>query len=507
MKKYLVLVSVLLFSTASFSQSVPSNKKNVNNKPYPYNNPIITHMYTADAAPHVMPDGKVWVVTSVDDDNGGGYNTMHRYHIFSSPDMVGWTDHGEILNLEDLIGTEEPEGEDWALWAPDMVYRNGMYYLYFPVRILYPNKTKPGGGRVVNSYIAVAKSDSLTKRFEIVNPKLAGTKGIDPAVFIDDDDTPYLYWGSHRAARLNDNMVELASKPKKLEIDTDRFMEAGWMTKRKGKYYISYHTKYNWRLPITAENRNDPNRKRSELAYSVGDSPMGPFTYGGTLNYELGVNVKEGPRSPDGDFVPWRLMQSNHGGIVEFHGQHYLFYHTSALSSWRQDTFAGPGTWTQRSVCVDKLDFKPDGSMITVRQTLSGINKVEINQPFAVELPAKDALVTTGVKKNGNGFKITDNVATLQFKDVKLGSGYYFFDMKVKHLEGDAYAELRLNSSQGKLIGSMRIKDSFLEHNNNIADTAVREANGTRDVFVILKQKGGNKLNISNLRFFAGAPT
>jgi hypothetical protein len=55
----------------------------------------------------------------------------------------------------------------------------------------------------------------------------------------------------------------------------------------------------------------------------------------------LGVNVNEGPKYKDKNYVPWRLYQSNHGGIVEYHGQEYLFYHTSALSSWRQDEFKG----------------------------------------------------------------------------------------------------------------------------------------------------------------------
>ena len=125
-------------SIAAFAQIKP----NKNTKPYPYGNPVIKHMYTADASPHVMPDGRVWMVTSVDHENGGGYSTMHKYHTFSSKDMVNWTDHGEVLNIYDVIGSNiEPEGEDWALWAPDMVYYEGKYYLYFPVRILY----KEGG--------------------------------------------------------------------------------------------------------------------------------------------------------------------------------------------------------------------------------------------------------------------------------------------------------------------------------------------------------------------------
>jgi hypothetical protein len=72
------------------------------NAQYPYKNPVVTTDYTADAAPKVMPDGKVWMVTSIDHPNGGGYKTMHSYRAYSSEDMVNWTDHGEILHINDL---------------------------------------------------------------------------------------------------------------------------------------------------------------------------------------------------------------------------------------------------------------------------------------------------------------------------------------------------------------------------------------------------------------------
>jgi len=74
----------LLFLFAITQNFCFAQKKNSNTAPYPYGNPVIKHMYTADASPHVMPDGKVWMVTSVDSENGGGYSTMHNYHTFSS---------------------------------------------------------------------------------------------------------------------------------------------------------------------------------------------------------------------------------------------------------------------------------------------------------------------------------------------------------------------------------------------------------------------------------------
>lgn len=108
MKKRLLFLSVCMALASSMGAQV---KKNVNTDPYPYGNPVIRHMYTADAAPHVMPDGRVWMITSVDHENGGGYSTMHCYHAFSSSDMVNWTDHGEIFHVNDIRPKDAPASD------------------------------------------------------------------------------------------------------------------------------------------------------------------------------------------------------------------------------------------------------------------------------------------------------------------------------------------------------------------------------------------------------------
>ena len=480
--KIILFAIFCLLAMPCFAQN--KGKKNSNTQPYPYGNPIIHHMYTADAAPHVMPDGRVWMVTSVDSENGGGYSTMHEYHTFSSADMVTWTDHGTVFNIKDVapdsVGTAL-----WALWAPDMIYRNGKYYLYYPVRILYPDSLNANGGKVVKTYIGVAVSDAPDKQFKVLNPKMQGTSGIDPAVFADDDGEVYLYWGSHNAAKLKENMSEFATKPLKLDVDTDRFMEAIWMNKRAGKYYVSYHTKYDNNVK---GKRDDPDRPKSELAYSVGDNPLGPFKYVGTFNYELGVNVKNGPRNAGQDFVPWRLTQSNHGGIVEFHGQEYLFYHTSALSSWRQDTFKAEGTWTQRSVCVDKLDYNPDGTIIPVQQTIEGVPSVKINQPFDILLD-KQTLT------------ISDKQQVLEYKNIALGTGYYYFGLTAHNVKKTIRAEIHLDKPDGLLIGTVRIDK------DGIGETFLRNAKGNHTVFIVFKgETGAYDLTVSDLHFFAGSP-
>jgi hypothetical protein len=497
---FITILFAFLISSPLLSQERPL-KQNIITKPYPYANPVIKHMYTADASPHVMPDGRVWMVTSVDHEDGGGYATMHKYHTFSSGDMVQWTDHGEVLHINDLM-QENNENEDWALWAPDMIYRHGKYYLYYPVRILHNDTVKADGGRVVSSYIGVAVSDSPDKRFKVINPKIEGTKGIDPAVFIDDDDKVYLYWGSHLAARLKDNMIELATEPIRLDVGTDKFMEAIWMNKRNGKYQVNYHTKYNWKIELSDSNINDPNRQKSELAYSEGDSPLGPFIYKGVLNYEPGQNVANGPKHPEGNFVPWRLTLSNHGGVVEYHGQEYLFYHTSALSSWRQDEFKERGTWTQRSVCVDKLNYDINGNIIPVQQTLEGVQEVKISQPYEIDLSNKTSSLINGTLKKEGGFELFTNGGILMFEDIDMGTGYYYFELKVKKTS-NCKIELRLDDINGKLLGTIRLDES---DENKTIETLLRDANSLHNIYLVVKSNSNENIEISDLRFFAGSP-
>ena len=262
-------------------------------------------------------------------------------------------------------------------------------------------------------------------------------------------------------------------------------MEAIWMNKRNGKYYVSYHTHYE--KPIDPENPDDPNRLKSRLDYSIGDSPLGPFKYMGIMNYELGVNVKNGPKLPGKDYVPWRLFQSNHGGIVEFHGQEYLFYHTSALSSWRQDEFKGPGTWTQRSVCVDKLNYNPDGTIIPVQQTLEGVPEVKIDQPYDIILQEKN-------------IRVSDENNVLEFKKINLGTGYYYFGLMADNISERINAKIYLDKPDGLLIGTAVIKS------NGIAETLLRNAKGSRTVYIVFEGKLQSGINVSELRFFAGSP-
>ena len=65
-------------------------------------NPFIRHMYTADPSAHVWEDGRLYVYASHDIAPPRGCDLMDRYHVFSTDDMINWTDHGEILSSDQV---------------------------------------------------------------------------------------------------------------------------------------------------------------------------------------------------------------------------------------------------------------------------------------------------------------------------------------------------------------------------------------------------------------------
>jgi arabinoxylan arabinofuranohydrolase len=284
-------------------------------------NPFIKHMYTADPSAHVWSDGRLYVYPSTDIAPPRGADLMDQYHVFSTDDMVNWTDHGEILRASQV-----PWGraEGGFMWAPDCAFKNGTYYLYFP----HPT----GSGELWNSTwkIGIATSTSPTSGFTVQGYIEGLDSHIDPCVFIDDDNQAYFYYGGGgtcKGGKLKDNMMEIDGTMQPMQGLED-FHEATWVHKRNGIYYLSH-----------ADNHDDGN-KHNRMRYATSTSPLGPWT-------------------PRGIYIDPTDSYTDHGSIVEFKGQSYAFYHNSALSG---------NDWL-RSICVDKLFYNEDGTIRKVIQT------------------------------------------------------------------------------------------------------------------------------------------
>lgn len=316
------------------------------------NEPLVTHIYTADPSAHVFED-KIYIYPSHDLDHDGEDNDdgdqykMEDYHILSMDDVdAPCVDHGEALHMKDV---------PWVsgqMWAPDAAFKNGKYYLYFPAR------DKNGIFR-----IGVATSDRPEGPFKAEESFILGSFSIDPAVLVDDDDKAYIYfgglWGGQleswmtnnftkdfvepaadapevgpRVAELSDDMLSIKEIPQEiLIVDEDgnpikagdedrRYFEGPWMHKYNGKYYLSYST-----------------GTTHYLVYAIGDTPKGPFTYKGRILEPV---------------IGW----TTHHSIVEFKGKWYLFYHDSSMSN---------GVNHLRCVKFRELKYNEDGTIVPMK--------------------------------------------------------------------------------------------------------------------------------------------
>ncbi|MDL2262970.1 family 43 glycosylhydrolase, partial [Bacteroidales bacterium OttesenSCG-928-I21] len=239
------------------------------------------NLYTADASAHVWNINGVptlYVYASHDMEQAAGCDRMDRYHVFSTTDMVNWTDYGEILKADDVPwhdGTFQNNSK--FMWAPDAAYKNGKYYFYFP----HPSKNEAGTGNTWGDSwkIGIAVSDHPASDFTILNQTLGGLpyKGeIDPCVFVDDDGQAYFYYGGGGtcyAAKLKDNMIELDG-PLQEQQGLSNFHEGTWIHKYNGKYYLSH-----------SDNSGGGANNGDQLKYAVSDSPLGPWTDMGAYVY------------------------------------------------------------------------------------------------------------------------------------------------------------------------------------------------------------------------------
>ncbi len=315
------------------------------------NKPLVTHIFTADPSAHVFED-KIYIYPSHDldhdgptNDNGDQYR-MEDYHILSMDDIdAPCIDHGEALHMKDIPWVSE------QMWAPDVAFKNGTYYLYFPAR------DKDGIFR-----IGVATSKNPAGPFKAEPNYIPGSFSIDPAVLVDDDGKSYIYfgglWGGQlerwqtgtfildakgpadnepalgpMVAELSDDMLTFKDKPQEITIVDEngnpltagqrdkRYFEGPWMHKYNGYYYLSYST-----------------GDTHYLVYAIGKSPKGPFTYKGRILEPV---------------VGW----TTHHSIVQFKDKWYLFYHDSSYSG---------GVNHKRCVKFTELKYNDDGTIQTI---------------------------------------------------------------------------------------------------------------------------------------------
>ncbi len=405
------------------------------------NNPLYTQRFGAD--PGVMEyNGRIYVYMTNDVleyKNGelvdNSYGLVNQINCISSDDMVNWTDHGAI-NVAGANGAAKWANNSWAPCAAHKTI-NGKekFFLYF---------CNGGNG------VSVLTSDSPTGPWTDPlghglitrsTPNCANVTWLfDPAVFVDDDGTGYLYFGggvptgqdanpgTARVVKLGADMISLAGEPQ--TINPPYLFEDSGINKIGNKYYYTYCSNWN-------TTGNSYGLTSGAIEYMVSDSPMGPFTYGGELFRNQGVF--------------FGYYGNNHHSIVELNGQLYLFYHSRPVAGAMGIDF------NYRSPQVDKITMNGE-KFASVTGTMGGIAQLKTLNPYN-KVQAETMSHQAGINVSGLGDTVVTDVEKgdwVKVTGVNFSNGCKTLTVRASSASGAAI-KVCTGSAKGTAIGYVEV--------------------------------------------------
>ena len=281
-------------------------------------NPIIRDKHTAD--PSVMVEGDtLWLFAGHDAAGNQTNYVMRDWLLYSTTDMKHWTEYPSPLNISEFKWAKSKQA-----YAGHPAKRNGKYFFYVSTNWC-------GIGVAVADKITGPYKDALGKPL-LTNNDCFDSKHswacIDPAIFIDDDNTPYIVWGNRECyyAKLKDSMTEIDGPVHRINVPN--FTEAAWMHKYNGKYYLTYASEW-----------------PEKIAYAVADQIGGPYTYMGIIS-EIAGN-----------------SNTTHPAIVQFNNQWLFFSHNGGLPD---------GTSYSRSIIAEPMSYDSEGHINPIPATAKG---------------------------------------------------------------------------------------------------------------------------------------
>ena len=426
-------------------------------------NPIVQTNYTTDPAP--MADGdRMYVYTGHDEDNANFF-WMNDWRVYSSADMVNWTDHGSPLSLASFSWA------DGRAWAAQTIKRNGKYYWYVCAH------SKLSGAMA----IGVAVGDSPTGPFKdaIGKPLADGNWDyIDPTVMLDDDGQAYLCWGNPRIyfCKLNKDMVSIDGQVEKIPMTAEGFGAPTFSERQKGVKYKDSYVEGPW---IMKRNKNyyllyAAGGVPEHIAYSMAKKPFGPWKYMGEVM----------PLSNTGSFT-------NHCGVADFKGHSYFFYHTGKLPK---------GGGFGRSVAVEEFKYNKDGSFPIIQPTSAGVEPIGTMNPKN-RVEAETMAFSKGVRVEQNeetGVYVSDihngDSIVVRMLDFGTTSPKSFTASVASALQGGK-VEVHADKPDGKLLGTLTAPyTGGWEKWQTVDANLNEEITGVHDLYFLFKGNQGAKL-------------
>lgn len=414
--------------------------------------PIIQTKYTADTAPMVYND-TVFLYTTHDEDDAEGFK-MQDWLLYTSTDMVNWTDHGVVASLKSFDWVKRDNGA----WAEQVVERNGKFYMYCPIH---------GNG------IGVLVSDSPYGPFkDPLGKPLVWQKehwdDIDPTVFIDEDGQAYMYWGNPNCyyVKLNEDMISYSGDIVKLKETPEHYQEGPWFYKRNGHYYLAFAS------TCCPEG----------IGYAMSDSPTGPWKTKGYI------------------MRPTERTRGNHPGIMDYKGKSYVFGLNYDLLKLETNTH-----YERRSVSVAEMHYNEDGTIQEVPYWAdTKLEQIGTFNPFR-KVEAETMAWGYGLKTAPNADK------SLSVVDVNNGEyicvrGVNFGKNKARRFEVSALPleggnlKIRLDAPDGKIVGNVNIPQGNETSKYELYSCEVNAVSGIHDLY--LSFEGENNKDLFELDYW-----
>lgn len=463
--------------------------------------PVMTQRLGADPYA-IVYEGRVYLYMTGDlleyEDDGvtpkaNTYQLINKINVVSSEDLVNWTDHGTVY----AAGKDGAASWGNNSWAPAAAYKeiNGKmkFFLYF---------ANSGNG------IGVVSADSPIGPFvDPINKALISRETplcasvewlFDPAVLMDDDGCAYIYFGggvpgdkyaepgTGRVAKLGADMISIEGNP--VAIDIPYLFEDSGIHKMGDKYYYSYCTNFN----VPEEATEKFGFENGEIAYMMSDSPMGPFTYTGSILKNPGYY--------------YGCSGNNHHCIFEFKNEWYITYHSQILD---EPLKSGGG---YRCTHIAKLTINEDGTIAKIasadRSSLAQLKYID---------PYKDVDATTmatmgGLNtiqegevsvKYGSGNMVLSDINDgdwLALYGVDFGtSGAYEFSASIKAAAGTTGAiEIRIDGLDGDVIGYLEVNETANGAFEEVTTQLLKKVTGVHDLVFIFC---GEDYNVDYWRF------
>ncbi|AXT50217.1 glycosyl hydrolase family 43 [Aquimarina sp. BL5] len=431
MKKFIPILVFICFTHVAISQ-----------------NPLITHMHTADPTARVFND-KLYIYPSHDAIPPEGIKAprfcMPDYHIFSLENGNTWKDNGVILDQNEV-----PWGKknSYGMWAPDCIERDGKYYYYYPA--------PPNDGTTFRR-IGVGVSKSPTGPFTWEKDYIKGIDGIDPGLMIDDDGQAYIFFAGGKTikgAKLNKNMKQIDGDAIKIQGIPAGYVEGPFPFKYNGTYYLTFAHVF-------------PDEGYT-IAYATSKSPLGPYVYSGKIM----DNIDNG---------------TNHHSVVKYKGKWILFYHWWSISGYSK----------LRSMRADYMEFKDDGTIKKVKPTLRGIGNPTINDTIQIDRynSIQNAKTTFVGGNEPNGWMVSDTkmMSNVRFNGVDFGEGKATkIQARVASGQRNGSFEIHLGGAKGQLIATFPVNYTGGYNTWETIETdIIDKPTGLQDITVVFKSVWG----------------